>query len=238
MATQQQTDEKSRTSERNEQGGQQQARGQGSQGQQSQGQQQSREQGSRGSQQQRQQGSNAIQRQQSGGAMAPFAFGPFALIRRMQEDIDRLFGGVARGQSLASRQSQVQGLGEWSPAIETFQRGNEFVIRADLPGLTADDVTIEVGEDEVVITGERRYEHEEEREGVYVSEVTYGGFTRVVPLPPGAIADNAKATFNDGVLEIVVPAPSQEARRGRRIEIQQGSSERSEGGRQQEQRRS
>jgi len=219
MATQQQTDEKSRTNEKNEQGGQQtqQGRGQGSQRQ------QSREQGSTGSQQRGQQGANAMQRRDAGGGMAPFVFGPFALMRRMQEDIDRLFGGVARGKSLASRPGQSQGLGQWSPAIETFQRGNEFVIRADLPGLSADDVTIEVGEDEVVIAGERRHEHEEERDGVYVSELTYGGFTRVVPLPPGAITDNTKATFNDGVLEIVVPAPSQEARRGRRVEIQKGS---------------
>jgi HSP20 family protein len=219
MATQQQTDDKARTNEKNEQGGQQpqQARGQG---QQSPGQQQSREQGSRGSQQ-GQQGPNAMQRRQSGGWIAPFAVGPFALIRRMQEDLDRVFGGAARGQSLASR--QAQGLGEWSPAIETFQRGNDFVVRADLPGLSADDVTVEIGENEVVIAGERRYEHEEERDGVYVSELTYGGFTRIVPLPPGAIADNAKATFNDGVLEIVVPAPSQEARRGRRVDIQQSS---------------
>jgi len=225
MATQQQTDEKSRTNEKNQQGGQQpqQGRGQGSQGQQSG--QQSREQGSTGSQQRGQQGSNAMQRRDAGGGMAPFAFGPFALIRRMQEDFDRLFGGASRGQSLASR-GQNQGLGQWSPAIETFQRGNEFVIRADLPGLSADDITIEVGEDEVVISGERRYEHEEERDGVYASELTYGGFTRVVPLPPGAITDNPKATFNDGVLAIVLPAPSKEARRGRRVEIQQGSNKR------------
>ncbi len=202
MATQQQVDEKARTNQKTE----------GSKGQQSLGQPQSREQGSGGLQPRGQQGSNAMQ---------PLFFGPFALIRRMQEDIERLFGGMARGPSLASRQGQ--GPGQWSPAIETFQRGNEFVIRADLPGLSADDVTIEVGEDEVVIAGERRYEHEGERDGVYVSELTYGGFTRVVPLPPGAITDNAKATFNDGVLEIVVPAPSQEARRGRRVEIQQRS---------------
>jgi HSP20 family protein len=225
MATQQQTEEKSRTSEQGVQQQSQQAKGQGSQGQQSQGQQRSRE-----------QGSNAMQRQPSGG-LAPLAFGPFALIRRLQDDFDRMFG-VARGQS-ALVPRQAQGLGEWAPAIETFQRGNEFVIRADLPGLTSDDVTIEVGEDAVMITGERRYEHEEERDGVYVSELTYGGFTRIVPLPQGAITDNAKATFRDGVLEIVVPAPSSETRRGRRLEIQrEGSSQRSESGSKQEQRRS
>src|SRR5258705_10727589 len=115
MATQQQTDEKARSNEKNEQGGQQpqQAGAQGSQGQQSPGQQQSREQGSRGTQPQGQQGANAMQRRQSGGGFAPFSVGPFALIRRMQEDLDRVFAGAARGQSLASRQAQR--LCAWSP---------------------------------------------------------------------------------------------------------------------------
>ena len=153
MATQQQqTDEKSRTNQKNERGGhtQQGMRARSLDGQQSGP--QSREQGSGGLQPQ---GSSHVQRRTPAAGWRPFVFGPFALIRRMQEDIDRLFGGVARGQSLASRR-QSQGPGQWSPAIETFQRGNEFVIRADLPGLSADDVTLEVGEDEVVIAGERR----------------------------------------------------------------------------------
>jgi HSP20 family protein len=184
--------------------------------------------------QNREQRSRGMQRQQSPGAgLIPFALGPFALIRRMQEDVDRLLGLSARGQGTLAPSGQ--GDTEWSPAIETFQRGNEFVIRAALPGLAADDVAVEIGEDAVTIRGERRDEHEEERDGVYISEFSYGAFTRVVPLPPGAITDNARAVLREGVLEIVVPAPSQEAQRGRRVEIEQGSNNRSEGARESEQ---
>jgi HSP20 family protein len=138
-----------------------------------------------------------------------FNLGPFGIMRRMHEDVDRLFGG--------------QG-GDWVPAIEAFQRGNEFVVRADVPGLSRDDLTVEMGDDALTICGERKLDHEEERDGVYRSERSYGSFCRVVPLPEGAVAESAKANFKDGVLEVVVQAPSQEVRRGRRIEIGQESS--------------
>jgi HSP20 family protein len=107
----------------------------------------------------------------------------------------------------------------WTPQIETFQRGNEFVVRADLPGLTKDDVKVDVTEDSITLQGERREEHEEDREGYYRSERSYGSFYRVVPLPDGAITDSAKAQFNNGVLEIVLQAPPKEVSRGRRLEI-------------------
>jgi HSP20 family molecular chaperone IbpA len=106
----------------------------------------------------------------------------------------------------------------WTPQIETFQRGNEFVVHADLPGLKKDDVKLDITDDSITIEGERREEHED-REGYYRSERSYGSFHRVVPLPEGAITDSAKARFNNGVLEIVVQAPPREVSRGRRLEI-------------------
>jgi HSP20 family protein len=105
------------------------------------------------------------------------------------------------------------------PAIDAFQRGSEFIIRADVPGMTRTDLTVEIGDDTITIRGERKHEEQEEKEGVFWSERSYGTFSRVVPLPPGAISDSAKATFNNGVLEVVVQSPSQEARRGRKIDI-------------------
>src|SRR5688572_32690525 len=114
----------------------------------------------------------------------------------------------------------------WTPQIETFQRGNEFVVRADLPGLTKDDVKVDVTEDSITLQGERREEHEEDREEYYRSERTYGSFYRVVPLPEGAITDSAKAEFNNGVLEIVLQAPPKEVSRGRRLEISETASRR------------
>lgn len=107
----------------------------------------------------------------------------------------------------------------WSPQLETFQRGNEFVVRADLPGLQKDDVKIDITDAAITIEGERREVHEEDREGYYRSERSYGSFYRTVPLPEGAITDSAKAHFNNGVLEVVVQAPPREVSRGRRLEI-------------------
>lgn len=112
----------------------------------------------------------------------------------------------------------------WSPQVEIFQRGDELVIRADLPGMSKENVNVEVTDDAVILQGERVEEAEDKREGFYRSERRYGSFYRVIPLPEGAIADNAKATFKDGVLEITMPAPPHEVSRGRRIEIGEGQS--------------
>jgi HSP20 family protein len=147
-------------------------------------------------------------------------YSPFAMMRRMQEDMDRLFGGFGAGRGLSARGKEFEAF-DWAPAIEAFQRGNEFVVRADIPGLTRDDLSVEIGDDALTIRGERKYDHKEEREGVYHSERAYGSFCRVVPLPDGALGDTAKADFKNGVLEVVIQAPSQEVRRGRRIEIGQ-----------------
>ena len=148
--------------------------------------------------------------------------GPFGLLRHMQDEMDRWFGRLGLGSvpspsSLVSRAGEA--IGDWSPAIDAFQRGNDFVVRADVPGMKRPDLTVEVGDDTLTIRGDRKHEHHEEGEGVFWSERSYGSFCRVVPLPPGAISDSAKATFNNGVLEVVIQAPSQEARRGRRVDI-------------------
>jgi HSP20 family protein len=155
-------------------------------------------------------------------AFGPSGFG--SVMRRMQEDMDRLFDSFGMERFGLSPRSS----GDWAPAIDVFQRGNEFVVRADVPGLSREDLTVEIGDETLTISGERKYDREEEREGVYRSERAYGSFTRVVPLPEGVVADSAKANFRNGVLEIVMQAPSHEVRRGRQVEIKEGSGERSE----------
>lgn len=147
---------------------------------------------------------------------SPLAFGPFGLIRRMQADLDRMLGASSARSALVPQDDAIT----LDPPIETFMRGNEYVIRVDLPGTSRDDVTVEIGDDAATITGQRRLERDEERDGVHITEVRYGAFTRVIPLPPGAQVDDARATMRDGVLEIVVPAPSNESNRSRRVEIQ------------------
>ena len=120
---------------------------------------------------------------------------------------------------------------DWMPDVDVFQRGNDLIIRADVPGLSPEDLLVEIGEEAVTIEGSRESAHEEERDGVFMRERVAGRFCRVVPLPAGALGDDAKASFKNGVLEVIVPAPSPETRRGRRVEIQQGAaSEQRQGG--------
>ena len=158
-----------------------------------------------------------------------WSLSPFALMRQGVDELDRWFSRMTGERGAApwpSRRSgrgwmsSMQGQqGEWAPAIEAFQRGSEFVVRADVPGMKRNDITVEAGDDTLTIRGERRQEQTQEAEGMFWTERSYGSFCRVIPLPPGAIPDSAKATFNNGVLEVVMEAPSQEARRGRRIDI-------------------
>lgn len=109
----------------------------------------------------------------------------------------------------------------WAPQVDVFQKNNELTIKVDLPGLKKDEVTVDISDDALTIHGERRRESEEEREGFYRSERSYGSFYRVIPLPEGAITEQAKAAFRDGVLEITMPAPP--ATKGRRLEITEGA---------------
>ena len=168
------------------------------------------------------------QRRQSGPSR--WSSSPFAFMRRFSEEMDRLFddfgfGGRSLGLSFG-RDYFPTSLGEfgqslWSPQIETFEREGQLVIRADLPGLKKDDVDVEITDDAITISGERRNEDEERREGYYRSERSYGSFFRSIPLPEGVNADDAKATFENGVLEITMKAPQLQSR-GRRLEISEG----------------
>ena len=175
--------------------------------------------------------SHETNRNQWNRSSSSSSFSPFSIMRQGLDEMERWFGHVGRGWTSPSANwmaptsgrgwmSEVaQQFGDWTPAIEAFQRGNEFVVRAEVPGMTRQDLTVEAGDDSITIRGERKHERDEDREGVFWSERSYGSFSRTIPLPPGTISDSAKATFSNGILEIVMQAPSAETRRGRRIDI-------------------
>lgn len=147
---------------------------------------------------------------------------PLALMRQMQDEIGRWFGRAWSESGWTGTGAQ---LGEWSPAVDVFQRGNEYVVRADLPGMSKDDITVEANDDSITIRGERSYEHDEERQGLFRSERRYGSFVRLVPLPEGALPESATANFKNGVLEVTVQSPPHEVRRGRRVDIKESTHE-------------
>lgn len=142
---------------------------------------------------------------------------PFTFMRRFTEEFEKLFAdlGVAR-ETLPFTEEWAKAV--WSPKIEIFERGNQLVVSADLPGLSKDDVKVEFFDNRLTIEGERRQEKEEKGEGFYRSERKYGSFYRDIPLPKGADADHAKANFKNGVLEITMPVPPKPVG-GKRIEI-------------------
>lgn len=154
----------------------------------------------------------------------PF-WSPFSFFDNFRTEMERLFDdfGFGQGSGLSTLGDFGRGTFNWSPQTEIFERGNELVVRADLPGLSKDDITVDLEDDRLTIRGERRDEREIDEEGYYQSERSYGSFYRSIPLPEGVDGEKAKADFNNGVLEITMPKPEQK-QRGRRIEIGSGGS--------------
>ena len=93
------------------------------------------------------------------------------------------------------------------PAVESFLRGGELVVRADLPGIDPKHVELAVEDDRLMIKGERQKVDEQKRDNEFYREVSYGRFERSVPLPAGVDPDTVKAEYHDGVLEITMKAP-------------------------------
>ena len=152
------------------------------------------------------------------------------------------YQGMRSGRGLASSGSQQEmqqgsqqrmqaggrGLSQWAPQMEVRQRGNEIVICADLPGINPNDVEIEVENGVLTISGERRQNTEDQGEGFYRTERSYGSFTRSLALPEGVNEEQVNARFDHGVLEVTVPLPQQQQQRGRRIQIQSGAGQSAE----------
>jgi HSP20 family protein len=145
---------------------------------------------------------------------------PFSLMRRLSDDMERIFEDTLNARRFPSVFRTLDfPKASWAPGIEAFERKGEFVVRAELPGLAKDNVNVEVSDGELVIQGERKEEKEQKENGYYASERSYGAFYRAIPLPEGVKADEAKATFKDGILEIIMPAGKLPEKHGRQLEI-------------------
>ncbi|MGH2953116.1 MAG: Hsp20/alpha crystallin family protein [Solirubrobacterales bacterium] len=97
----------------------------------------------------------------------------------------------------------------WTPPMDLVETDEHLVLRADLPGLERDDVSIEVRDGTLTVSGERRSEHEEKSEGFYRVERAQGAFSRSLSLPRGVDAEQIDADFDRGVLEVRIPKPAE-----------------------------
>ena len=154
-------------------------------------------------------------------------------MHRFAGEMDRLFEDfglgtrmhiprfLSRGHELLRRETGLVP-GEWSPRVNVLQREGQFVVRADLPGLSKDDIKVEINDEMLTIQGERKHEEKQEREGYCYSECSYGSFYRAIPLPEGVEGSKVTAEFRNGVLEVTVPAPARPKPKARQVEVREG----------------
>jgi HSP20 family protein len=138
---------------------------------------------------------------------------PLRELSTLQNEMNRLFNTAFETPTSGGGGA----LRRWMPAMDLVETADHFVLRADLPGMSEGDVKIELEDTVLTVSGERRAEHEEEKEGYHRVERAFGSFSRTLTLPKGVDPEAISASFDKGVLEIRIPKP--EVRKPRRIEI-------------------
>ena len=147
--------------------------------------------------------------------MALVRWEPARELYSVQHELNRLFGSLFDSPTGAGRRGAFR---RWIPAIDLVEEGEQYVLRADLPGLSEDEVKVEV--QDLTISGERKSEREERKGGYYRVERASGAFSRSLTLPEGVDQDAIQAHFDKGVLEVRVPKPEQ--RKPHRVAISGG----------------
>jgi HSP20 family protein len=148
--------------------------------------------------------------------MALVRWEPVRELNSLQSEMNRLFNTFFDTPTTAGN----GGARRWIPSMDLVETESHYVLRADLPGLGEGDVSIELDDTVLTVSGERKSEHEEKKEGFHRVERSFGTFRRSLTLPDGVDADAIAATFDKGVLEVRIPKP--EERKPRRVEIKVG----------------
>ena len=147
--------------------------------------------------------------------MAIIRWEPAREISSLQSEMNRVFNTFFDTPANGLAQSR-----RWVPAMDLVERDDHFLLTADLPGLSEADVSIEVVDDVLTISGERKTERETKDEGYVRVERGYGSFRRSLTLPEGVDPAAVTASFDKGVLEVRVPKPAE--RKPRRVAITVG----------------
>jgi HSP20 family protein len=147
---------------------------------------------------------------------------PLRELGTLQNEMNRLFNTVFETPS-----PSTGALRRWMPAMDLVESDDHFVLRADLPGVSEEDVTIEFEDGALTVSGERKSEHESKGDGYYRVERAFGSFSRSLTLPKGVDPEAVSASVDRGVLEVRIPKPEQ--RKPRRIEISNGGQKTIEG---------
>lgn len=107
-----------------------------------------------------------------------------------------------------------------SPSVDIFEEGDDVVVKSELPGMTKDDIEVNITENSITISGEKKSEEKVERKNYYRLERSYGSFCRSFELPTEIQPDKATASFKNGVLEVRLPKSEEAKKKARKITIQ------------------
>ena len=151
--------------------------------------------------------------------MALIRWEPVRELNTIQSEMNRLFNTYFDTPTATNGGAALR---RWIPPMDLVETEHDFVLRADLPGVDEGDVTIELEDRVLTISGERKAEHEERKEGYYRVERSSGAFTRTLTLPDGVDPASINATFDKGVLEVRIPQP--EEKKPHRVAISIGGS--------------
>jgi HSP20 family protein len=142
--------------------------------------------------------------------MALIRWEPARELHSLQQDVNRLFGSLFDAAPPAAYRGTAR---DWVPAMDLVEDGDDFVLKADLPGVSEDDVSIELEDGVLTISGARESKLQERTDGYHRIERVSGRFERSLTLPDGVDADGIHASFDKGVLEVRIPKPAERKRR-------------------------
>ena len=151
--------------------------------------------------------------------MALVRWDPIRELDSLQGDMNRLFDRFFEGGRTANGSTARR----WIPAMDLVETEDHLVLRGDLPGMTEDDVDIEIKDNVLTVSGERKSESEDKREGYHRVERSFGSFSRSLTLPHGIDPERVDAKFENGVLEVQIPKPAEA--KPTRVQIGKGTVE-------------
>ena len=152
--------------------------------------------------------------------MALIRWEPARELNTLEQEMNRLFSAAFDSQAGNGVNGSVTR--RWIPPMDLVEDDEHFLLRADLPGVEEDAVNVELEDNVLTISGERRSEHEDQKDGYRRIERAFGSFSRSLTLPEGIDPDGIHASFSKGVLEVRIPRPEQ--RKPRRVSINVGDS--------------
>ena len=146
------------------------------------------------------------------------AISPFEeMEKRFEEFFRRPFSMLGPSWFPAIRMPEI---GEVSAKVDIFEEGNDVVVKAELPGMKKEDLDVNLTDDTITVSGEKKKEEKIEKKDYYRVERSYGSFTRSFRLPKEVQSDKAKASFKDGILEIRVPKTEEAMKKEKKVTIE------------------